>query len=188
MSEFDVGAPAPGRAAEGGSAHTDPGVQRQVEELGIAHEVLECDPSLADTEAFCAHYGIPRDNAANAIVVAAKTEPRQYAACVVLATTKIDVNHKLSKIMGIKRLSFASADETKELTGQLIGGVTVFALPESLPIYVDSRVMERDYVIVGGGNRATKIKLAPAELRKVPRLEVVDLAVPRDQSAAPAGA
>lgn len=164
----------------------DPAVARQIEELGIAHEVLDCDPSLADTEAFCANYGIPRDNAANAIVVAAKTEPRQYAACVVLATTKIDVNHKLSKIIGIKRLSFAGAEETAALTGQLIGGVTLFALPQSLPIYVDSRVMEREYVIVGGGNRSTKVKLAPAELRKVPRVEVVDIAVPREQSAAAA--
>lgn len=157
----------------------DPGVARQVEALGIAHEVVDCDPELADTEAFCAHYGIPRENAANAIIVAAKTEPRRYACCLVLATTKIDVNHKLSKIMGIKRLSFAAAEETKELTGQLIGGVTVFGLPEGLPIYVDAMVMEREYAIVGGGNRSTKIKLPSAELRKLPGAEVVDIAVPR---------
>ena len=157
----------------------DPGVQRQIDALGIAHEVLACDPSLADTEAFCASYDIPRENAANAIVVAAKSEPRRYACCLVLATTKIDVNHKLSKLMGVRRLSFAAADETKELTGQLIGGVTVFGLPDTLPIYIDSRVMEREYVIVGGGNRSTKVKLVPAELRKIPRVEVVDLAVPR---------
>jgi len=160
----------------------DPAVQRQVEALGIAHEVVDCDPSLADTEAFCAHYGIPRENAANAIIVAAKSEPRQYAACVVLATTKIDVNHKLSKIMGIKRLSFAGAEETAALTGQMIGGVTVFALPESLPVYVDARVMEAEYVIVCGGNRSTKITPAPAEVRKVPGAQVVDIAMPRDQS------
>jgi len=157
----------------------DPGVQRQIEALGIVHEVLDCNPELADTEAFCAHYGIARDDAANAIIVAAKSEPRKYAACLVLATTKIDVNHKLSKIMGIKRLSFASAEETKELTGQLIGGVTVFGLPDTLPVYVDARVMEREAVIVGGGNRSTKVRVPPAELRKLPSVEVVDLAVPR---------
>ena len=162
----------------------DPGVQRQVEALGIVYEVLPCNPEWADTEAFCANYGIPPENAANAIVVAAKSEPRRYVACLVLATTKIDVNHKLSKLLGVKRLSFAAADETKELTGQLIGGVTVFGLPQPMTIYVDARVMEREYVIVGGGNRSTKIKLAPAELRKVPGVQVVDIAVPRDQSAA----
>ena len=157
----------------------DPGVQRQLEALGIAHEVLDCNPEWADTDAFCANYGIPREDAANAIVVVAKSEPKQYVACLVLSTTKLDVNHKVSKLIGIKRLSFASADETKELTGQLIGGVTVFGLPESMPLYIDSRIMERDAVIVGGGNRSTKIRLAPAELRKLPRAEVADIAVPR---------
>jgi prolyl-tRNA editing enzyme YbaK/EbsC (Cys-tRNA(Pro) deacylase) len=157
----------------------DPVVRRQLAALGIAHEVLDCNPDWADTDAFCANYHIPRENAANAIVVAAKTEPKRYAACLVLSTTKLDVNHKVSKLMGIKRLSFASAEETKELTGQLIGGVTVFGLPEGMPVYLDARLMERDYVIVGGGNRSTKIKLPPEELRKLPGAEVADIAVPR---------
>jgi prolyl-tRNA editing enzyme YbaK/EbsC (Cys-tRNA(Pro) deacylase) len=167
------------RPFDSAQGRLDPGVERQIAALGIAHEVVDCDPELADTEAFCANYGIPRDNAANAIVVASKTEPRLYAACLVLATTKLDVNHKVNKLLGVKRLSFASAEETKELTGQLIGGVTVFGLPDSLPLYIDARVMERDFVIVGGGNRSTKIRLAPAELRKLPGADVADIAVPR---------
>jgi len=145
--------------------------------LGIACEVVHCDPGLADTEAFCANYDIPRENAANAILVASKSEPKVYAVCLVLATTKIDVNHKVSKLLGVKRLSFASADETKEVTGQMIGGVTVFAL--SVPLYIDTRVMEREWVIVGGGDRSTKLKLAPAELLKIPNGSVSDIAVPR---------
>jgi prolyl-tRNA editing enzyme YbaK/EbsC (Cys-tRNA(Pro) deacylase) len=157
----------------------DPVVQRHVNELGIAHEVIECNPDLADTESFCASYNIPKENAANTIVVAAKTEPKTYIACVVLATTKIDVNHKLSKILGIKRLSFASADETKALTGQLIGGVTVFGLPDSMPIYIDRAVMDAQYAIVGGGNRSTKIRIAPAELLKLPNARVEDIATAR---------
>ncbi len=157
----------------------DPGVQRQLEALGIAHEVLACNPEWADTDAFCANYGIPRENAANAIIVASKTDPKQYVACLVLSNTKLDVNHAVSKLMGIKRLSFASAEETRALTGQLIGGVTVLGLPDSMPVYLDARLMEREYVIVGGGNRSTKIKVAPAELRKLPRAEVVEIAVER---------
>ena len=157
----------------------DPGVERQLAALGIAHEVLACNPEWADTDAFCANYGIPRENAANAIVVAAKTEPKQYAACLVLSTTKLDVNHKVSKLLGVRRLSFASADETKALTGQLIGGVTVFGLPDGMPVYLDARLMECEYVIVGGGNRSTKIKLPPDELRKLPGADVVDIAVQR---------
>jgi prolyl-tRNA editing enzyme YbaK/EbsC (Cys-tRNA(Pro) deacylase) len=157
----------------------DPNVQREIDQLQIEHEVLACDPELADTEVFCANYGIPRENAANTIVVALKTEPRRYVACLVLANTKIDANHKLSKLTGVKRLTFASADETKELTGQLIGGVTVFALPDGVPLYVDERVMSADFIIVGGGNRSTKIRIPPAELRKLPRVVVADIAIPR---------
>ena len=157
----------------------DENVQRQIDAVGVRYEIIPCNPEWADTDLFCANYGIPPDQAANTLLVAAKTEPRQYAACLVLATTKLDVNHKVSKLMGIKRLSFASAEETKALTGQLIGGVTVFGLPEGMPLYIDSRVMEREYVIVGGGNRSTKIRLDPQELRKLPGARVEDIAVAR---------
>jgi prolyl-tRNA editing enzyme YbaK/EbsC (Cys-tRNA(Pro) deacylase) len=157
----------------------DPAVAAALETLGIAHEVLPCNPEWADTEIFCAEYGIPKDRAANTILVASKSEPKQYSASLVLASTKLDVNHGVAKLMGIKRLSFANAEETKALTGMLIGGVTVFGLP-AMPIYVDARVMANDYVIVGGGNRSTKIKIAPSELLRLPGLSVVeDLALPR---------
>ena len=157
----------------------DPSVQRELDALSIPHEVLPCNPEWADTDVFCANYGIPRENAANTILVALKTEPRSYVACLVTASTKLDVNHKVSKLTGIRRMSFASADETAALTGQLIGGVTVFGLPEGVPLYVDEEVMKRDYVIVGGGNRSTKIKVAPEHLRKLSRAIVAEIAVPR---------
>jgi prolyl-tRNA editing enzyme YbaK/EbsC (Cys-tRNA(Pro) deacylase) len=157
----------------------DPVVQQHVDAAGIRHELIECNPDWADTEVFCANYDIPKSNAANTILVAAKTEPRTYFACLVLATTKIDVNHKLSKVAGIKRMSFATAEETKAVTGQLIGGVTVFGLPDSLTIYVDRAVMNAEYAIVGGGNRSTKLSIAPAELLKLPNVRVEDIAVAR---------
>jgi prolyl-tRNA editing enzyme YbaK/EbsC (Cys-tRNA(Pro) deacylase) len=146
-----------------------------VERFAIVHDVLQCRPNLADTDLFCANYDIPRENAANTILVASKSEPKTYVACVVLSTTRIDVNHAVSKLLGIKRLSFASPEETKALTGQMIGGVTVFALPENLTIYVDRAVMEREYIIVGGGNRSTKIKMSPDELRKLPNVRVEEI-------------
>jgi prolyl-tRNA editing enzyme YbaK/EbsC (Cys-tRNA(Pro) deacylase) len=141
--------------------------------LGAPYEVMPIDPALADTAAFCAHYGIPLDQSANTIIVASKKEPKQYCACLVLATTRLDVNHAVKKLMNVSRVSFASGDETKALTGMLIGGVTVFALPAELPIYVDERVMRPAWIIVGGGGRSTKIKLAPDVLRRLPGVSVV---------------
>jgi len=146
---------------------------------GMVYEAVPCDPLLADTAEFCAHYGIPPENACNTIVVVAKTTPKQYFACLVNATTKLDVNHKISKLVGIKRLSFASSEETSELTDQMIGGVTLLALPAEWPVYIDERVMSLDYAILGGGNRSSKIKLAPEELRKIPNAKVADIGVAR---------
>jgi prolyl-tRNA editing enzyme YbaK/EbsC (Cys-tRNA(Pro) deacylase) len=143
------------------------------------YEVLACEAELADTAEFCSHYGIAADEACNAILVALKTNPRRYVACLVRADTKLDVNRKVSELTGVKRLSFASGDETAELTGMLIGGVTIVGLPPEIPIYIDQRVMEQPRVIVGGGNRTSKIRIAPAELLKLPNASVADVAVPR---------
>jgi len=157
----------------------DPRVQAALDTLGVTYETLACAPELADTAAFCQHYGIRADEACNAIVVAIKGEPRRYVACLVTADSKLDVNHKVSKVEGVRRLSFASADETLSLTGMLIGGVTIFGLPETMPVLIDERVMSRPSIIVGGGNRSSKIRLTPAGLLKIPNARVEDLAVPR---------
>ena len=153
--------------------------------LNIDHEVMDCDPELADTAVFCAHYNIPPENSANVIIAVGKSEPRQYAACVVLATTKLDVNKCVRKKMGVKKSSFASPEETKELTGMQIGGVTALGLPESLPLWVDNRVMDCEYIILGGGSRSIKIRISPRVFDLTPNTEVVEgLAV----EIAPAGA
>ena len=156
-----------------------PRVREALDGRGIDYEVLPCEPELADTADFCRHYGIAPAEACNAIVVVLKTAPRQYVACLARADTKLDVNRKVSELVGIKRLSFASAEETAELTGMLIGGVTVAGLPPGMPLYVDTRVMEQPRVIIGGGNRSSKVRLDPRELLKLPDTRVADIAVPR---------
>jgi prolyl-tRNA editing enzyme YbaK/EbsC (Cys-tRNA(Pro) deacylase) len=141
--------------------------------LGVPYEVMTIDPDFADTARFCERYGIPLDNSANTIIVASKKEPKQYCACVVKATTKLDVNHVVRKLMNASRLSFATAEETQALTGMMIGGVTIFALPPDLPVYVDERLMALDWLILGGGSRSTKIKTAPEVFRRLPNTTIV---------------
>ncbi len=143
------------------------------------YDELACEPELADTAAFCEHYGIAATEACNAIVVVLKTTPKQYVACLVRADTKLDVNRRVSELVGVKRLSFASADETAELTGMRIGGVSIAGLPPEMPLYIDARVMEQPRVIIGGGNRTSKARLDPRELLKLPNASVADIAVPR---------
>ncbi|MGI9301769.1 MAG: YbaK/EbsC family protein [Gammaproteobacteria bacterium] len=157
---------------------TETRVRAFLDALGVKYEILECDPELADTAVFCERYGFALDDSANTIIVGAKTGDKQRVACVLLATTRLDVNRTVRKRMGVRRLSFASADETRELTGMEIGGVTPLALPHDLPLWVDSRVMKREFVILGGGSRSCKIEVAPALFERTANTTIVeDLAV-----------
>lgn len=156
-----------------------PSVRESLDAANIEYEPLECDPAMADTAEFLAHYGYSAEEACNAIVVALKTTPKRYVACLVRADTKLDVNHKLAAITGTKKMSFAPAEEAAALTGQMIGGVTVAGLPPDLPLYVDQAILDGAHVIIGGGNRSSKVRLAPRELTKLPNTSVVDIAVPR---------
>jgi prolyl-tRNA editing enzyme YbaK/EbsC (Cys-tRNA(Pro) deacylase) len=151
-----------------------PQVAKNLEQSGIIHKVFSCDPELADTARFCEHYGFSTGASANAIIAASKAEPVKFACCIVLATCKLDVNKKVSALMGTKKVSFASAEQTLELTGMQIGGVTPFGLPAAIPIYIDTLVMGQEEVIMGGGNRSTKVFLNPHELQKLPGAEVID--------------
>jgi len=160
-------------------AEVDPTVAECLQKYGIEHKVLQCQPELADTAIFCAHYGYELEHAANAIVVATKSDPVQFACCIVLATTKLDANKKVRQIMDGRKVSFATPEQTLELTGMLIGGVTPFGL-QQIPLYIDAAVMSQPQVIAGGGNRSTKILLHPEEYKKLPNAQVIEgLAIPK---------
>lgn len=147
--------------------------------LGVEYELFPCDPALADTAQFCAAYGFALDESANTIVVVGKAEPRVYAACVVLAPHRLDVNRIVRARLGSRKASFAGADETRDLTGMAIGGVTPFGLPADLRIWVDSAVMTRPRVVLGGGSRSLKVIAPPSILLRLPNVEVVEgLAAP----------
>lgn len=154
-----------------------PEVISDLERLGLEYVEMQCAPELADTADFCEAYGIPLDHSANAILVASRKPEGHNAVCVVLADDRLDVNGTVRKKLGVRKVSFAPADLTRELTGQEIGGVTIFGLPDGLPVWLDARVMERDWVVVGAGSRTAKIKLDPSQLASLDGYEVVpDLA------------
>lgn len=162
----------------------DPAIEAQVlaavEATGEPYEVIEIDPALADTADFCEHYGYPLQISANCILVASKDDPPQVAACLALATTRLDVNKRVRKLLGVRKLSFAPAELTREATGMEIGGVTPFALPASLAgrRWADERIAGLDRVIVGGGSRSLKLLVAPAALEQAGFEFVEGLATP----------
>lgn len=151
-----------------------PSVNTALNTLGIEYKVVECDPELADTADFCEHYGYAPEQSANTLLVGSSKGEPTFAACVVLAHSRLDVNKTVRKKLGVRRLSFASPEDTKRLTGMELGGVTAVALPDDLPLWIDSRVMECEEIILGGGNRQSKLLLPPVGLLKLPAAEVVD--------------
>lgn len=153
-------------------------VQAAASSTGVEFEVVACDPSLADTAAFCEAYGYAMEDSANCVVVKGKSDPPVFAACVVLATTRLDVNGLVKRRLGTRKASFAAAEEVVELTGMTIGGVTPFSLPEGMPLWVDERVMERARIVLGGGSRACKIVGPPALLTALGAEVVSELATP----------
>jgi len=143
--------------------------------LGAEYEIISCDPELADTAQFCEAYGYSPDDSANAILVVGKSEARPMACCLVLASSRLDVNGVVRRRLGTRKASFAGADETIERSGGMqIGGVTPFGLPDDIPVWVDAAVMSRDRVIVGGGSRDRKILCPPSTLSALASAEVVD--------------
>ena len=154
-------------------SETLPSIQNFLETCGYPFEVWPCDPELADTATFCAHYGVALENSANAILVRSKTGELKFVVCVLLATDRLNTNHTVRKKLGARKVSFASADETRDRTGMEIGGVTPIALPADLPIWIDAAVMQCEYVVLGGGNRECKIKIDPRALEHQANVEVV---------------
>ncbi|MFC5816127.1 YbaK/EbsC family protein [Nonomuraea harbinensis] len=146
----------------------------QVEDARVA----EIDPELADTAAFCERYGVAMGASANCVVVAAKRGGEvRYAACMVLATTRADVNGVVRKHLGARKASFAPMEEAVELTAMEYGGITPIGLPADWPILVDTQVAEHPEVVIGSGLRRSKLAVSGATLAGLKGAEVLSLSV-----------
>lgn len=141
----------------------NPKVAQAVETFKIEHRVLNCDRQYANTVDFCAHYNYPHEQCANSIILSDKYG-QQFAAFLVLATTKLDVNKTARSLMGGSHVSFARMDDATRLSGMEFGGISVVGLPETVPIFIDAAVFNQPLIILGGGNRLSKLCIQPIEL------------------------
>lgn len=138
-------------------------------------QVAPIDPDLADTAAFCRAYEIPLDVSANCVVVTGKRAGHErHAACVVLATTRADVNNVVRRHLGTRKASFAHVEFATAASGMEYGGVTPIGLPTDWSVLIDRRVAEAPLVVVGSGLRGSKLLLPGAELALIPGAAVLD--------------
>ena len=141
------------------------------EEVGVA----EIDPTVADTSAFCDRYEVRSDESANCVVVAARRDGlTSRAACVVLATTRTDVNGVVRRMLNARKVSFAPMEDATSETGMEYGGITPVGLPPGWPVLVDAAVARHPHVIVGSGLRTSKLLLPGRLLASLPFAQVVE--------------
>jgi prolyl-tRNA editing enzyme YbaK/EbsC (Cys-tRNA(Pro) deacylase) len=137
--------------------------------------VAPIDADLADTAAFCEAYGVGLQESANCVIVAGRRgDVTRYAACVVLATTRADVNGMVRKLLDARKASFAPMDEAVRLTGMEYGGITPIGLPQDWPVLVDSRIVATPHVVIGSGVRHSKIAIAGPALGALPGAQVIE--------------
>jgi prolyl-tRNA editing enzyme YbaK/EbsC (Cys-tRNA(Pro) deacylase) len=151
--------------------------RRALEQAGWLDRVgvVEIDPSVSDTAASQETYQLPPDSLANCVVVGGKREGEErLAACVVLFTTRADVNGVVRRRLDIRKASFLPMDRAVSLTGMEYGAINPIGLPGEWPLLVDSRVMDTEVVLIGSGIRRSKILLPGRLLRDLPAAVVVD--------------
>jgi prolyl-tRNA editing enzyme YbaK/EbsC (Cys-tRNA(Pro) deacylase) len=136
--------------------------------------VAPIDPGLADTAQFCDTYGISPAESANCVVVSGKREGQaRFAACVVLATTRADVNGVVRRLLDVRKASFADIAEAVSMTGMAYGGITPVGLPADWPVFVAGQVLGAEWVVIGSGIRGSKLRVRSEALLRLPGARAV---------------
>ena len=144
------------------------------EEAG-AVSVAEIDPELAETAAFCERYGVGPAESANCVVIAGRRDGQaRYAASVILATTRADVNNVARRELDVRKASFAAMDVAVAQTEMEYGGITPVGLPQGWPVLVDARVADTPTVVIGSGVRRSKLVLPGKLVASLPGARVID--------------
>lgn len=137
--------------------------------------VVKIDPQFADTAGFCEQYEVGLDQSVNCVVLEArKSDKRWFAACMVVATHRADINGKIRKALGARSVSFASMEKALKETGMEYGGITPIGLPDNWTIVVDGDALKQDYVIVGSGIRDSKLLIPGSLLAKLPNSIIIE--------------
>lgn len=147
------------------------------DEIGVS----EIDPTMSDTAAFCEAYSLGLETAANCVIVEGKRgEERQMAACVILATTRVDVNNTVKKLLDVKKVSFAQMEKAVSESGMEFGAITPIGLPNNWPIFVDKAVADSARVIIGSGIRKSKLSVEGSLFANLPGVQIIEgLAQPK---------
>ena len=137
--------------------------------------VIEIDPDLADTATLCEAYDLPMAGSGNCVVVMGKRDGEErFAACVVRADTRADVNNLVKRTLDVRKCSFLSMERATEESGMEYGGITPLGLPPHWRVLVDASLLEQPLVVIGSGVRRSKLLVPGPVLTDLPGAEVVE--------------
>lgn len=176
MGRFTLGSLSSTPAAEQRGLIATP-VHAALEAAGLLHDVgvVAIDPALSDTAATAEAYNIPAPALANCVVVAGRRDgAERVAACLVLASTRADVNGVVRRRLDVRKASFLPLDDAVTRTGMEYGGITPVGLPTEWPVLVDAAVLDQPIVVIGAGVRAAKLLLAGSTVARLPGVEIVE--------------
>lgn len=150
-----------------------------IKQHGLEGKVLvsKIDADFADTAKFCEEYKIGLGEGANCVVLEAKrVDKRWFVACLILATSRADINKKIRKYLEARRVSFAPMDQAVEETGMEYGGITPIGLPDDWQILVDEQVVQQEKLIIGSGIRGSKLLVDGDTFNNLANTTVMDIA------------
>ncbi len=140
-------------------------------EVGVA----EIDPNLSDTAAFCEHYKVGMYEAANCVVLEAKRADKTwFAACVILGSTRADINGLARRTLDARRVSFAPMEKAVQETAMEYGAITPVGLPTNWSVIIDKAVVDSEYVTIGSGVRKSKLVVSGKFLASLPNVQVLE--------------
>ena len=140
---------------------------------GIPHRVVRIEPARSAEEA-AERQGIPLRALLRTIVV--RRGEDDFLFVLVPAGRRFDWP-KLRAHLGVSRMSLPDADEAQAITGYVRYTITPFGSSRPWPVIADAAILDEPLVSIGGGAFGVNLHLAPADLVRALRAEVVDVTI-----------
>lgn len=145
--------------------------QASLKEIGI----VEIDPQYSDSANFCEQFKVDLQLATNCVIVEARRgDQRWFAAVLIPASSRADINGIARRTLGARSVSFAPMEVAVRESGMEYGGITPIGLPGEWPLLIDAAVMHSDVRILGAGKRCAKLVVPGNILKELPSSVILE--------------
>ncbi len=140
---------------------------------GLQHELIEKEETHRAQHASAAT-GIALNDIVKTLVFIDEKEKPLIA--IVLADCDVS-RHKLQDAAGIKEAKIAPQKDAERYAGFPTGGIPPLGHKHKMPVFVDSRVAEKETIWAGGGARTKMVKLNVADIIRINEAKIADISM-----------